>query len=153
MSTSTGPGPAATGAQQSGGPSGPRAGFGSRLGAAIIDGLVLAIPLWILLVVAPDAAGVIYLVYLVASIAYFTILEGGASGQTLGKRALGIRVYDLRQGGPIGPGRAFIRWIGRYVSTLVIFLGYLWMLWDPEKQTWHDKLAGSVVVPTSQYPV
>jgi uncharacterized RDD family membrane protein YckC len=35
------------------------------------------------------------------------------------------------------------------VSAIVFLLGYLWMLWDPEKQTWHDKAAGSVVVPTA----
>jgi uncharacterized RDD family membrane protein YckC len=88
---------------------------------------------------------------LVGSIAYYVILEGGPSGQTLGKKALGIRVYDLAQGGPIGYGRAFIRWIGRIASTIPILLGYFWMLWDSEKQTWHDKLAGSVVVPADAY--
>jgi uncharacterized RDD family membrane protein YckC len=33
-----------------------------------------------------------------------------------------------------------------YVSQLALLLGYLWMLWDPNKQTWHDKVAQSVVV-------
>jgi uncharacterized RDD family membrane protein YckC len=33
------------------------------------------------------------------------------------------------------------------VSAVVFLLGYLWMIWDSEKQTWHDKVAGSVVVP------
>ncbi len=93
------------------------------------------------------------IVSLLAGIAYFTILEGGAKGQTLGKMALGIRVIDLARGGSIGQGRAFIRYIGRFVSAIVLLLGYFWMLWDKEKQTWHDKLAGSVVVPTSSYPV
>jgi uncharacterized RDD family membrane protein YckC len=32
-------------------------------------------------------------------------------------------------------------------------LGYLWMLWDKERQTWHDKFANSVVVPVSAYPI
>ena len=67
--------------------------------------------------------------------------------------ALGIRVIDFRGGGPIGYPRALIRWVGRIVSTVVILLGYFWMLWDKEKQTWHDKFATSVVVPTSAYPV
>jgi uncharacterized RDD family membrane protein YckC len=39
------------------------------------------------------------------------------------------------------------------LSGIVCLLGYLWMLWDKEKQTWHDKLATTVVVPTSAYPV
>ena len=68
-------------------------------------------------------------------------------------RALGIRVYDFRQGGAIGYGRGFVRYIGLILCTIPCFLGFLWMLWDKEKQTWADKLAGSVVVPVSAYPV
>jgi uncharacterized RDD family membrane protein YckC len=52
-----------------------------------------------------------------------------------------------------GYGRALLRYIGRIVSTIPCLLGYFWMLWDGEKQTWHDKFAGSVVVPVSDYPV
>jgi uncharacterized RDD family membrane protein YckC len=86
-------------------------------------------------------------------LAYYTYLEGGATGQTLGKRALGIRVYDFRVGGPIGYGRGLLRYVGKILSGLVCFLGFLWMLWDREKQTWHDKIATTVVVPVSAYPV
>ena len=85
--------------------------------------------------------------------AYLTYLEGSASGQTVGKKAMGIRVVDFQTGGPIGYPRAFIRWIGRYVSAIACLLGYFWMLWDREKQTWHDKFANDVVVPESAYPV
>jgi uncharacterized RDD family membrane protein YckC len=66
---------------------------------------------------------------------------------------MSVRVISLADGQPIGYGRAFIRWVGRYVSAIVIFLGYFWMLWDRERQTWHDKFAGSVVVPVSAYPL
>jgi uncharacterized RDD family membrane protein YckC len=62
-------------------------------------------------------------------------------------------VIDFRAGGPIGYPRAFIRYIARILSALPFLLGYFWMLWDREKQTWHDKLSNSVVVPTSAYPV
>jgi uncharacterized RDD family membrane protein YckC len=134
-----------------GGPSGPRAGFWQRFGALVLDALVMIVAYVPLAVIFGQSAG--SNLALVASIAYFTLLEGGATGQTLGKKALGIRVIDISRGGPIGPLRAFIRWVGRIVSTIPIYLGYLWMLWDREKQTWHDKMAGSVVVPTSSYPV
>jgi uncharacterized RDD family membrane protein YckC len=93
------------------------------------------------------------LVSLAIGIAYYGYLEGGPTGQTLGKKALGIRVLDLRGGGPIGFSRAVIRYFGRILSALPIFLGYFWMLWDSEKQTWHDKLAGSVVVPVDAFPI
>lgn len=51
----------------------------------------------------------------------------------------------------IGYHRAFIRCGWRIVSAIVSLLGYLWMLWDNEKQTWHDKMARSVVVSVSSY--
>lgn len=62
--------------------------------------------------------------------------------------ALSIEVVDLRDGTgrPIGYGRAFIRWLGSIVSVIPLFPRYFWMLWDSEKQTWQDELAGSAVV-------
>jgi uncharacterized RDD family membrane protein YckC len=133
------------------GPSGPRAGFWRRFGAYLIDGILLAIPYVILAMIVEDVLA--YALYLALSIAYFGYFEGGESGQTLGKRALGIRVIDFRAGGPIGFGRGALRYIGKILSGIPIALGFLWMLWDREKQTWHDKIATTVVVPTSAYPV
>jgi uncharacterized RDD family membrane protein YckC len=137
-------------AYSAGGASGPRAGFWQRLGAAVIDGLVLLIPSIILLLIFKQGAAYQALSTLM-SLAYFTYFEGGASGQTVGKKALGIRVYDFRQGGSIGYGRGLLRQIGKYISAIPIFLGYFWMLWDKENQCWQDKIAGSVVVPADAY--
>lgn len=130
--------------------SGPRAGFWRRFAAALIDGIIVAVVEGILRAAlhgAGEALG------LVVSIVYYTAFEGSTAGQTPGKMAMGIRLISLQDGGPIGYGRAFIRWIGRIVSTIVILLGYFWMLWDRESQCWHDKFAGDVVVPVSAYPV
>ncbi|HEX3668492.1 MAG TPA: RDD family protein, partial [Acidimicrobiia bacterium] len=55
--------------------------------------------------------------------------------------------------GRIDYGQAFVRYLVSLGSQLVCFVGYLWMLWDPEKQTWQDKVARTYVVPTSDYPV
>jgi uncharacterized RDD family membrane protein YckC len=131
--------------------SGPRAGFWQRFGAALIDGILLGIVGIVLRLALNNAAG--SLVSLAVGIAYFGWLEGSASGQTVGKRAVGIRVYDFRSGGPIGTGRAIGRYFARIISALPCFLGYFWMLWDKEKQCWHDKLVSDVVVPVSAYPV
>jgi uncharacterized RDD family membrane protein YckC len=131
--------------------SGPRAGFWRRVAAVLIDGLILGVLYGVLLLVVDY--GIAYLLYLVANYTYFTVLEGGPSGQTVGKRALRIRVIDFRAGGPIGYGRGFLRNIAKLLSGFVFGLGYLWMLWDSEKQTWHDKLATTVVVPVDAYPV
>ena len=129
--------------------SGPRSGFWRRFAASVLDGIVLGIVYGILVAVLHSVG---YALGVLISLGYFTYFEGSASGQTLGKRALGIRVLDFGGGGSIGYGRALIRWVGRYVSAIAILLGYLWMLWDKERQTWHDKFANSVVVPTSDYP-
>jgi uncharacterized RDD family membrane protein YckC len=132
-------------------PSGPRAGFWRRFAALLIDGILLGIVNVILRAIAGMGGGTG--LGTLVSLAYFTYFEGGATGQTLGKKAMGIRVIDFGGGGSIGYGRAFIRWIGRFVSAIVFLLGYLWMLWDKERQTWHDKFANSVVVPVSAYPL
>jgi uncharacterized RDD family membrane protein YckC len=131
-------------------PSGPRAGFWRRFAAAFVDGILLTIAGGILRALLGGGGGSGLATLLTA--AYFTYFEGGPNGQTLGKMALGIRVIDFGGGGSIGYGRAFIRWIGRFVSAIVFLLGYLWMLWDNERQTWHDKFANDVVVPVSAYP-
>jgi uncharacterized RDD family membrane protein YckC len=89
--------------------------------------------------------GVLAAAAIIGGIVYYAKLEGG-SGQTLGGRALGIRVADADTGGSIGTARGVGRYFARILSALVCFLGYFWMLWDPRKQTWHDKMVRSVVV-------
>jgi len=134
------------------GPSGPRASFWRRFGASLVDALVLAIPIIILTVITDSSLG--SLLGIVVGLAYFTYFEGGPTGQTVGKKALGIRVIDINAGGSIGFGRAALRYVVEATfSTYILLLGFLWMLWDREKQTWHDKAASSVVVPVEAYPV
>jgi uncharacterized RDD family membrane protein YckC len=133
------------------GPSGPRAGFGLRLGAALIDGIMLGVVGLAVRAVLGQAGG--GAIGLAIGIAYFGYLEGSVSGQTIGKRIVGIRVIDYSRGGQIGFGRAVIRYFGRIVSFIACLLGYFWMLWDKERQCWHDKFANDVVVPVSSYPV
>ena len=66
-------------------------------------------------------------------------------GQTLGALAVSIKVIRP-DGALLSPGAALVRSVGAWVSALALGLGYLWMIWDRRKQTWHDKMAGSVVV-------
>jgi uncharacterized RDD family membrane protein YckC len=137
------------------GPSGPRAGFWIRFGALLLDGLIVGVPSVILIVIAAQIstglAVLFYVLYFVAYIAYPIYYEGGPTGATPGKKICGIRVIDMQTGGSIGYGRAFIRWIMKIVSGIPFYLGYLWMLWDKEKQCWHDKVANDVVVPADAY--
>ncbi len=129
---------------------GARAGFWRRFAAALIDGITVGVVSGILEVALH---GVGYLLAIVLGVAYYGYFEGSASGQTVGKRGMGIRVYDLRGRGPIGFGRGVGRYFARILSALPLLLGYFWMLWDKESQTWHDKLVGTVVVPVDAYPV
>jgi uncharacterized RDD family membrane protein YckC len=134
----------------SGGPSGPRASFGRRLVAYLIDTILIGIIYGIAYVISKPLGTV---ASIVVGLVYFSYFDGSARGQTIGKMALGIRVIDFRGGGPIGFGRGFIRWLGRIVSSIPCFLGYFWMLWDKEKQAWDDKIATTVVVPVEAYPI
>lgn len=135
----------------SGGASGPRAGFWRRFAGAFIDGILIGIVSGILR--AATSYGVGTSLGLLVGAVYFTAMIGSARGQTVGQMAMGIRVIDFNTGGPIGYGRAFIRWLVSLISAAVFLLGYLWMLWDKEKQCWHDKAANDVVVPVQYYPV
>jgi len=152
------PPPQGAPAPYQGGASGPRAGFWSRFAALFIDGLIIGVVPIIIIVIgsSSNSGGILalgYILYLGLYIGYFVYFEGGPTGQTIGKRTMGIRVIDFNTGGSIGHGRAFLRLIGRIISGWICYLGYLWMLWDKEKQCWHDKMATDVVVPVQYYPV
>lgn len=65
---------------------------------------------------------------------------------TPGKMLLGLKVLDEKTGQKIGFSQALTRYLGYFVSALALGLGYLWIVFDPKKQGWHDKLAKTVVV-------
>jgi uncharacterized RDD family membrane protein YckC len=140
------------------------ASWGRRVGAYLLDTLVIVVPFIAIVAVAlatgdPDdendsswvVVGFAYLLTVVAPFVYFTLMHGRERGQTLGKRWVGIRVAEDATGASIGYGRAF----GRYAITFVfglfilpLLLDYLWPLWDQKNQALHDKVVGSVVVRT-----
>ena len=67
-------------------------------------------------------------------------------GGTPFRRGYGAVIVDMNTGQPIGMPRAILRILVANFSLLVFGLGYFWMLWDPKKQTWHDKAARTLVV-------
>jgi uncharacterized RDD family membrane protein YckC len=123
------------------------AGFWIRFAAALLDGILIGVAVSIVGgILGMDTNGTNFL-QLLAGIAYYGVLEGGDTGQTLGKKVCGIRVVDASSGRPgIGVGRGIGRYFARWLSAIVFLLGYFWMLWDPKKQTWHDKLVSTLVV-------
>jgi uncharacterized RDD family membrane protein YckC len=67
------------------------------------------------------------------------------TGQTPGKSLLGLRLVTVK-GKKVNIWRATLRYAGYYLSTLPFLLGFLWVLADDHRQTWHDKIAGTIVV-------
>jgi uncharacterized RDD family membrane protein YckC len=75
---------------------------------------------------------------------YFTLLEGGP-GQTLGKKALGLKVVTP-EGERIGYLKAFARYICKIVSSAILFIGFIIAAFDSEKRTLHDRICGTRVI-------
>jgi uncharacterized RDD family membrane protein YckC len=140
------PGYTAYGEHLGSGVSTPRAGFWIRFAAAIVDGLIYGIPTSIVAAALGVSMPGQRLLSLLVGFAYFVSQESGATGQTLGKKLCGIRVVDQSTGQTIDAGRAMVRYLTSLLSGLVCGLGYLWMLWDGNKQTWHDKSSQTLVV-------
>jgi uncharacterized RDD family membrane protein YckC len=65
---------------------------------------------------------------------------------TPGKMILGLRIVDAQSGAVLGLGQSAGRYLGYFVSTIPLFMGLVWVAFDPRKQGWHDKLAGTVVI-------
>jgi uncharacterized RDD family membrane protein YckC len=70
----------------------------------------------------------------------------GRTGQTWGRKIVGVKVVGKDSRQPLGSGKAFLRVLVAGIVSGNCVLGYLWMLWDKDKQTWHDKIVGSVVL-------
>ena len=113
-----------------------------RLVASIIDSLVLGIIEFPLSFI--EYKWIVYLFSLAVAISY-PVYFIGSRGQTLGKIAMKIKVVK-EDGSKLDYGTAFFREIiGKFVSSF-IGIGLLWAIWDKKKQTWHDMMAGTLVV-------
>jgi len=132
-------------------------GFWPRVGASIIDTIIVMIitapPLiWLYgweyytdidrpLVDGPGDFLISWLLPAVGIVWFWLRKEA-----TPGKMAIGARVVDAVTGRAISARQGIVRYLGYFVSTLPLCLGLLWVAFDPRKQGWHDKLAGTVVV-------
>ena len=76
--------------------------------------------------------------------AYFTLFTGW-DGQTPGKRILGLKVISVT-GVPVGYGKALLRYIGYYLSFILLGLGFVMIAFDRNKRGLHDFIAGTCVV-------
>jgi uncharacterized RDD family membrane protein YckC len=120
-------------------------GFWRRVGATLIDVVLVAIVTSIignLLGGGTTGSGLTFLLGL-AYYLYFWSSYG--HGQTLGKRALSIRVVKT-DGSELTLVDALIRYVGVVISCIALFIGVVWVAFDPNKQGWHDKIAKTYVV-------
>lgn len=147
------------------------ASFGRRLGAALIDGVAWSTVTQVLVVrlqaplrsfnprtedevydflaeLVPTTLTQIVLLGLLGAVV-FVLLE--SFGWTPGKAALGLRVLR-KDGRRPGPVHGIARYGAKGLSTLSLYLGYLWVLWDPARQAWHDKFASTYVVSLEGAP-
>jgi uncharacterized RDD family membrane protein YckC len=147
----------------------PLASWGSRVGAAFVDWLILLVPVTLLIVLVVFVAlnstggGIVTgilsgLVYLVAVLFYAPVLmgrEGEHNGQTWGKQIVGILV--IRDSGqPVDIGFGFIRefvvkgllfgFVGSFLFSIPTLIDYLWPLWDDQNRCLHDMVVSTHVV-------
>ncbi len=83
--------------------------------------------------------------------AYHIVMLVKHDGQTIGKQLMHIRVVT-EDGSPVSFMTSGIRYLVSLLSSAVLGLGFLWMIFDGKKQTWHDKLARTEVVETDGKP-
>lgn len=138
------------------------AGFWIRTVAYLIDGFVLLLLMTLLIGVGifgyvsgsgNDTMGsfsytfyeanwgFMNIVGFVLNMAYFTFFLG-TRGQTPGKMICGLKVVRT-DGNPVTFLQAAVRTLGYYVNHFTLFLGFLWVAFDPRKQGLHDKIAGT----------
>ena len=96
----------------------------------------------------PGTTTVSGLFYVLIAIPVVYYIVAWAIGGTIGQRVLGMRLVNATTGQALGVGRSLLRLVGYIISTAVIFIGLIWVAFDPRKQGWHDKIAGSVVIRT-----
>ncbi len=119
------------------------AGFGERFVAILIDAIIVGIAGGVARAIFSTGLGLA--VSIVIGVAYYTYFWS-STGQTLGKLAMNLKVVKADGSGLLDVGGCIIRYVGYYISGIPLGLGYLWALWDPKHDAWHDKIAGTKVI-------
>ena len=131
------------------------AGFWVRIGAAAIDSIAFLLVLFIIrydafakfiypILPLPILIATIVVIALVIHIAYFVIFWAWR-GQTPGKIITGIKIIRT-DSSSITWQHALLRYLGCIISTLILFIGFIWIAFDSRKQGLHDKIADTYVV-------
>lgn len=119
------------------------ADFVTRLIAYIIDAIIIGVPIFIIALVLPPVLS--YAIGFVGGIAY-VVYFWTSTGATLGKQVMGLKVVSAETGELLDAQGAIIRYVCYIVSALPLYLGFFWIIWDPNHDAWHDKLAKTKVL-------
>jgi uncharacterized RDD family membrane protein YckC len=114
----------------------PRAGFWIRTGALLLDVILMAILLEAVLHTGP---------FLLFGLAVYGALMWKFKGTTVGGIICGLKVVRLDDR-PMDWPTAIVRALSCFLSMAVAGLGFIWVVFDDQRQSWHDKIAGTVVV-------
>lgn len=128
-------------------------GFWRRFAALFIDAIILGVVSGIIGAILMSAmgsenspAGLLgNLASFVLAFAYYVYYQSKV-GQTLGKKAMGIKVVDAAGKTPSMTTFFLREIIGKFVSGIILGIGYLMVIWDPKKQALHDKIASTYVI-------
>jgi uncharacterized RDD family membrane protein YckC len=115
---------------------GPRVGFWYRFVGTVIDGVIVGAVLAML-----DIEGPAFLLIWVA----YHVGMWTWKGQTIGAMILRTRVVRL-DGQPLDFATALVRAFSAFISAAVLFVGFFWAGWTKDRQSWHDRIAGTTVV-------
>lgn len=115
----------------------PRAGFWLRLGATGLDLILVAV---LLAVISSPVPPVFFLAWMAYHVAMWSW-----KGTTIGGIILGIKCVRL-DGRDLTFPVALIRSLSSWLSAIALFLGFFWAGWDRDRQSWHDKIAGTTIV-------
>jgi uncharacterized RDD family membrane protein YckC len=116
----------------------PRAGFWIRMGALFIDIVLVSVIVSVL--DTPDAVWIV-------ALAGYGALMWKIKGTTIGGIVCGLKVVR-RDGAELNWDTAIVRALACFLSMIVCGLGFLWIVFDDDRQAWHDKIAGTLVVRT-----
>lgn len=119
------------------------ADLGARLVALVIDSLILGMVAGAGYIGSRHGGGAV--VGFLIGVAYQWFFLTRNNGQTLGKMLMGIRVVKTN-GAPLTATDAALRYVGYYINTALMMLGWLWAAFDADRQGLHDKLAGTIVI-------
>lgn len=82
---------------------------------------------------------------IILSLLYYVGFESSKYQATLGKMILGLKVID-KEGQRLTPLRALGRYLAKFLSALILLIGYIMAAFDTKKQALHDKIADTYVI-------